>query len=176
VIPLFIGLTLVNLLGLCTAAGLGYAAKAGYPVGSWHVLAGALAALVCCAVHCVVFTYFAATAKWVQHAIAVKHLDPLLAAPTRSFKAQAFPAALLAMACTFAVAVLGAGADNYHGAWSRWHHAFAIGAFAVNLAAAVVEFGAVSRNGKLIDGVLARIAAAPAAADGVAGKEVPSPE
>src|SRR6476469_468297 len=121
-IPLFVGLTLVNLIGLGTAAGLGYAAKAGYPVGSWHVLAGALAALVCCAVHCVVFTYFAATAKWVQHAINVKRLDPLLAAPTRSFKAQAFPAALLAMALTFVAAVCGAGADNFRGSWQPWHH------------------------------------------------------
>jgi hypothetical protein len=158
-IPLFIGLTLVNLIGLGTAAGLGYAARAGYPVGSWHVLAGALAALVCCGVHCVVFTYFVATAKWVQHAIAVKQLDPLLAAPTRSFKAQAFPAALLAMACTFVVAVLGAGADNYQGAWPRWHHAFALATFAVNVAAAAVELRAISRNGRLIDGVLARIGA-----------------
>src|SRR5678815_2815760 len=150
-IPLFIGLTLVNLIGLAVAAGLGYAAKSGYPVGSWHVLAGALAALVCCAVHCVVFTYFVATAKWVQHAVAVKRLDPLLAAPTRSFKAQAFPAALLAMACTIIVAVLGAGADNYQGAWPRWHHAFALAAFAVNVAAAGVELRAIARNGRLID-------------------------
>jgi len=156
-IPLFVGLTLVNLIGLGTAAGLGYAAKAGYPVGSWHVLAGALAALVCCAVHCVVFTYFAATAKWVQHAIAVKHLDPQLAAPTRSFKAQAFPAAMLAIACSFLVAFLGAGADNYQGAWPRWHHGFAIATFAVNVVAAAVEFRAIARNGRLIDGVLERI-------------------
>jgi hypothetical protein len=76
-IPLFIGLTLVNLLGLGTAAALGYAAKAGHPVGPWHVLSGALATLTCCAVHCVVFTYFAATSKWVRHAIEVKGLDPL---------------------------------------------------------------------------------------------------
>lgn len=159
-IPLFIGLTLVNLIGLGTAAALGYAAKAGHPVGPWHVLAGALAALVCCAVHCVVFTYFAATAKWVQHAIAVKHLDPALAAPTRSFKAQAFPAALLAMAATFAAAVMGAGADNFQGAWPRWHHAFALGSIVVNLLAAAVEYRAVSRNARLIDGVLERVSAA----------------
>jgi len=158
-IPLFIGLTLVNLLGLGAAAALGYAAKAGYPVGSWHVLAGALAALVCCAVHCVVFTYFAATAKWVQHAITVKRLDPALAAPTRSFKAQAFPAALLAMAATFVAAVLGAGADNFQGAWPRFHHVFAVGTLAVNVIAAAVEYRAVARNGRLIDGILARVGA-----------------
>ena len=61
-IPLFIGLTLVNLLGLAAAGALGYAAKRGYAVGPWHVLAGAMAAIICVAVHCVVFTYFAATA------------------------------------------------------------------------------------------------------------------
>lgn len=159
-IPLFIGLTLVNLIGLGAAAALGYAAKAGYAVGPWHVLAGALAALACCGVHCVVFTYFAATAKWVQHAIAVKGLDPLLAAPTRSFKAQAFPAALLAMAATFLAAVAGAGADNYQGAWSRCHHALAVGTIAVNLLAAAVEFRAIARNGRLIDGILARVGVA----------------
>src|SRR6478736_370546 len=107
-IPLFLGLTLVNLIGLCTAAALGYAAKSGYPAGSWHVLAGALAALVCCAVHCVVFTYFVATAKWVQHAITSRQLDPNFIEPTRSFRRQAFPAAMFAMAITFAVAILGA--------------------------------------------------------------------
>ena len=156
-IPLFIGLTLANLVGLGTAAALGYAAGAGYAVGPWHVLSGALAALLCCAVHCVVFTYFAATAKWVQHAIAVKHLDPLLASPTRSFKAHAFPAALAAMAVTFAAAVAGAGADNFQGAWPAWHHALAVSTFVVNLLAAVVEFRAISRNGRLIDGVLERV-------------------
>lgn len=156
-IPLFIGLTLVNLIALGTAAALGYAAKAGHAVGASHVLAGALATLVCCAVHCVVFTYFVATAKWVQHAIAVKNLDPALAAPTRSFKAQAFPAALLAMSTTFLAAVMGAGSDNFGGAWPRWHHAFAIGAVVVNVLAAAVEFRAIGRNGRLIDGVLARI-------------------
>ena len=159
-IPLFVGLTLVNLLGLAAAAALGYAAKGGYAVGPWHVLSGALAALACCGVHCVVFTYFAATAKWVQHAIEVKRLDPLLAAPTRSFKAQAFPAAVLAMASTFFAAVLGAGADNYQGAWPLWHHGSAVGAFVVNLLVAGVEYRAIARNGRLIDGVLDRVAAA----------------
>ena len=161
-IPLFIGLTLVNLLGLCAAAALGYAAKAGHAVGPWHVLSGALAALACVAVHCVVFTYFAATAKWVRHAIEVKRLDPRLAAPTGSFKAQAFPAALLAMAASFAAAVLGAGADNYRGGWSAAHHAAAVGAIAVNLLVAAIEYRAISRNGRLIDEVLAKVAAATA--------------
>ena len=158
-IPLFIGLTLVNLIGLGAAGALGYASRAGYAVGPWHILAGAMAALICCGVHCVVFTYFVATAKWVQHAIAVKQLDPGLIAPTRSFKAQAFPAALLAMAITFITAVAGAAADNYPGRWHAWHHALAVASLVTNVLVALVEYRAIDRNGRLIDCVLARIGA-----------------
>jgi hypothetical protein len=158
-IPLFIGLTLVNLLSLGAAAGLGYAARRGYAVAPWHILAGALAALTCCAVHCVVFTYFIATAKWVRHAVTVKSLDPALVSPTRSFKAQAFPAAMAAMAVVFATAVCGAAADNYHGRWHAWHHALAVASLAVNLLVALLEYRAIDRNGRLIDGVLATIGA-----------------
>src|SRR5436305_14155363 len=79
-IPLFLGLTALNLLCLGTAAALGYA-YGGTPRGGQHILAGAVATLVCCGVHCVGFTYFVATAKWVRHAIDVPGLVPSLAAP-----------------------------------------------------------------------------------------------
>src|SRR5688500_17582785 len=156
-LPLFLGFTLVNLLGLGLAGYFGYTRPAGSAVDSPHRLAGALAALTCCAVHCVVFTYFVATAKWVRHAVMVKRLDPSLLTPTRSFKAQAFPAALAAMAATFLAAVAGAAADNYPGPWRAVHHAAALAAIAVNLAAAAFEGRAVVRNGRLIDGVLTKI-------------------
>lgn len=159
-IPLFLGLTIVNLLGLVATVALGYLrANNDAAAASRHILFGALATIVCCGVHCVVFTYFVATAKWVQHAITVKRLDPALAQPTRSFKAQAFPAALLAMAAVFAAAVMGAAADNYAGPWPDRHRAAAWVAVAVNLIVAVVEFRAIARNGRLIDDVLARIGA-----------------
>jgi len=152
-IPLFIGLSLVNLLCLSVAMLLGYYAP--QSERGMHILAGTLATLVCCGVHCVVFTYFIATAKWVQHAIVVKKLDPALVEPTRSFKMQAFPAALAAMASVFAAAVLGAARDNY-GTPKWWHHAAAIGAVMVNVAVAFIEYRAIARNGQLIDTVLAR--------------------
>jgi hypothetical protein len=163
VIPLFVGLTLVNLLGLFAAGALGYAARAGYAVGPWHILAGAMASLTCCGVHCVVFTYFAATAKWAQHAITVKQLDPALARPTRSFKALAFPAAIAGIAIVFLTAFAGAAADNYHGPWHAVHHALAVISLATNVVVAFVEYRAIARNGRLIDGILERIASQPAA-------------
>src|SRR5437773_6655485 len=153
-IPLFVGLSLVNLLCLGVTMALGYWA----PPASrgLHILAGALATLVCCGVHCIVFTYFIATAKWVQHAVTVKQLDPELTRPTRSFKMQAFPAALAAMTIVFAAAVTGAARDNY-GIARIWHHGFAILAVVTNFAVAVVEYRAIARNGRLIDGILQQI-------------------
>jgi hypothetical protein len=78
-IPLFLGLTAFNLLALSVATTLGYGVSFGRNWASYHQLAGALAAIACCGVHCVVFTYFIATAKWIQHAVTVKKLDPALA-------------------------------------------------------------------------------------------------
>ena len=156
-IPLFIGLTGFNLLCLSITTALGYAVMfAGPKYAAYHQLAGSLSAVACCAVHCVVFTYFIATAKWVQHAIEVKHLDQQLAAPTRSFKAQAFPSAILAMLIVFIAAVVGVATFSY-GIRPIWHHALAWISVVVNLLVAVVEYRAIARNGALIDSILGRI-------------------
>ena len=155
-LSLFLGLTTANLLFLLAAAGLGYAGLSSPAARAYHPLAGALAALAAVAVHCVVFTYFIATAKWVQHAIAVKQLDPALAAPTRSFKAQAFPAALGAIAAVFIAAVVGAITDAY-GRDPAVHHLLSIAAIAVNIAVAPIEYRAIARNAALIDAILERI-------------------
>jgi hypothetical protein len=163
-IALFLSLTLFNLLFLAAATALGYGVMLGHrDLATFHQLAGALATLVCCGVHCVVFTYFVATAKWVQHAVSVKQLDASLIAPTRSFKAQAFPAALLAMSVVFLTAVVGAATFSY-GLRPLVHHALAIAALLINLACAAVEYRAIARNGALIDRILALISplAAPA--------------
>lgn len=155
-IPLFVGITLVNLIALAATCALGYAVHAGHDLGPYHQLAGVLATLACCATHCIVFTYFIATAKWLQHAIAVKQLDPALAEPTRSFKKQAFPAALIAMTTTFLAAVSGAITFSYRIA-PITHHAIALAALVINLLVALVEYRAISHNGRLIDDVLRRI-------------------
>jgi hypothetical protein len=160
-IPLFLGLTLVNLLMLGVATALGYVV--GRDPARWspyHQLSGVLAAMTCVAVHCVVFTYFVATAKWVQHAVAVKGLDPSLAAPTRSFKSQAFPAALIAMAVVFVTAVTGAATFSGYFRSAAVHHGLAVTSLVVNALVAVIECRAIARNGALIDGILARVAPA----------------
>jgi hypothetical protein len=159
-IPLFLGITALNLLCLTAAAALGYAGIYHPHLKQYHQLLGVVAAITCCGVHCIVFTYFMATAKWVQHAITVKQLDPALAAPTRSFKAQAFPAALSSIATVFLTAFVGAATLSYEFR-GLWHHALALLALAVNLTAAFIEYRAILRNGALIDGLLSRISPEP---------------
>ena len=157
-IPLFIGLTVFNLLMLGVTTGLGYVVhRDPLRFSPYHQLAGVLATIACVAVHCVVFTYFIATAKWVQHAVSVKHLDPALAAPTRSFKAQAFPAALLAMAVVFVTAVTGAATFSGYFRSTTVHHTLAVTSLVINALVAVVELRAIARNGRLIDEILARV-------------------
>jgi len=156
-IPLFVGVTIVNLLALTTAALIGYLSAHGHAdLKSWHLLIGVLATFICIAAHCIVFTYFIATAKWVQHAVNVKHLDAALTEPTRSFRAQAFPAALLAIAITFATAIMGAAHDSYL-TRGVWHWGLALVALAVNVLVAAIEYRAIDRNGRLIDRILAQI-------------------
>jgi hypothetical protein len=156
-IRLFLGLTIFNLLCLSITSALGYGVMfAGARYASYHQLAGSLSAVCCCAVHCVVFTYFIATAKWVQHAIEVKQLDPSLVTPTRSFKAQAFPAAILAMAIVFVTAIVGVATFSYR-IHPMWHHVMAWVSLLVNVGVAVVEYRAIARNGELIDSILRRI-------------------
>ena len=157
-IRLFIGLTLVNLLMLGVATALGYVVpRDPLRFSPYHQLAGVLATITCVAVHCVVFTYFIATAKWVQHAVSFKRLAPGLATPTRSFKAQAFPAALSAMAVVFVTAITGAATFNGYFRSATVHHALAIASLVVNALVALIELRAIARNGRLIDGILAQI-------------------
>jgi uncharacterized membrane protein len=157
-IPLFLGLTVSNLTALLAAIGMGYyaAGHAGAHAGSargWHTLAGAMTLMLCIAVHCVVFTYFIATTKWIQHAVSVKGLDDAFAAPARSFRRRAFGAALASMLMVFLTAVLGAAVDTRLAA-GVWHHLLALAAFGVNLGAAGVEYVAIAGNGRLIDRIL----------------------
>jgi hypothetical protein len=157
-IPLFLGLTIANLTALLLTIALGYAGVAG--IGSlraWHMLSGAITVLLCIGVHCVVFTYFIATAKWIQHAVTVKGLEESFTSPTRSFKAQAFPAALCAMGSVFITAMFGAATDN-HMVATVWHHLIALGAVGVNLGASIIEYAAIERNGRLIDSILTEAA------------------
>ena len=171
-IHLFLGLTLANLIALSTAAALGYISTDGRS-GPWHILAGLFAALLCVAVHCVVFTYFIATAKWIKHAISVRQLDPALSHPTRSFKAMALPAVMLSILTTLLAAALGAITDSYQ-LDPIYHHMTVLLMLAINLLSAPIELLAIRRNGLLIDQILALVGQTFLSATGEGAGAVPS--
>jgi divalent metal cation (Fe/Co/Zn/Cd) transporter len=155
-IGLFLILTILNLLCLLGTAVLGYGTSLTSEWSAYHQLAGALATICCCAVHCVVFTYFIATAKWIQHAVTVKKLSTEHVGPTRSFKAQAFPAALFAMASVFGAAIIGVITFSYH-INPRWHQLTSIAAIVINAGVAWIEYRAIRRNGQLVNCILDEI-------------------
>src|SRR5438046_320880 len=145
-ILLFLGLMLANFTCLIIVSFLGY----GGP-GPGHRLFGALAAIVCVGVHCVVFTYFIATGRWIAHAIWIKQLEPTLAAPTRPLRKAAFAAALSMMTLAILTAIIGAAVDNQYLS-PPWHQVLAILLLAGNILAGLVEFHAIRGNGLVIDG------------------------
>jgi hypothetical protein len=155
-IPLFLILTIINLICLLGTAVLGYGNSVASEWSGFHQLAGALATICACAVHCVVFTYFIATAKWIQHAVSVKKLSTTHIEPTRSFKAQAFPAAIIAMFSVFLAAVIGVATFSYH-LRPIYHLVTAIAAIVINGLVALIEYRAICRNAALIDNILAQI-------------------
>src|SRR3954470_17441719 len=128
---LFLGLMLANFACLIATAVVGYGGWM-----HWHRLFGALAALVCCGVHCVVFTYFIATGKWIEHAILVKQLDPAIAEPTGPLRRGAFAAALSVITLAIATAIVGAAVDNQYLS-PAWHHLMAMVLLAGNVPAAI---------------------------------------
>ena len=154
-IALFLGLMLANFVCLIATAVVGYTGAM-----HWHRLFGALAAIVCCGVHCVVFTYFIATGKWIEHAILVKGLLTNLALGTRPLRRGAFAAALSIITLAIATAIVGAAVDNLYLS-PIWHHVLSMVLLAGNLGAAIVEYRCIRDNGLLIDDILARINATP---------------
>jgi hypothetical protein len=148
---LFLGLMLANFICLIATAIVGYAGMA-----AWHRLFGALASIVCVGVHCVVFTYFIASGRWIAHAIWIKQLEPSLAAPTRPLRKAAFASALTVITLAIATAIIGAAVDNQYLA-PPWHQTLAILLLAANVLAGLIQFHAIRGNGMVIDGILARI-------------------
>jgi len=148
---LFLGLMLANFVCLIATVVVGYA-----ELLHWHRLFGALAGIVCCAVHCVVFTYFIATGKWIEHAILVKQLDPALAAPLFLGDSAAFAAALSVITLAIATPIVGAAVDNLYLS-PPWHHVMAMVLLAGNVLAAIIEYRCIRDNGLVIDDILARV-------------------
>jgi hypothetical protein len=134
---------------------------------AWHMVSGLVTGVFTLLVHCLIFTYFLGTGRWVKEVARAYQLpdDPLPKA-TREFKRTAFPPALFAMLTVIATIASGAGAQTASESW--WglsHPILAVAALAINGWAYVIEYRTVAANGVVMDQVMAEVEARQQAAE-----------
>ena len=126
---------------------------------AWHMVSGMISAVFTLLVHCLIFTYFLGTGRWVKEVAGAYHLpDEPWPKLTREFKRRAFPPALFAMLSVIAAVASGAGAQTASESWWSWSHpVLAILALVINGWAYVVEYRTVAANSGVMDHVMAEV-------------------
>lgn len=155
---IFLTLASVNAIALLMAYTLGWWSKlTGGDVYVLHFLLGLFTAIGTLLTHCLIFTYFLGTGRWVKEVTLAYDLpDEPWHKRTRELKRATFPPALAAMLITIATAAGGAGAQLQ--AWP-WQVHFALGTVTliVNLWAFRLEYRNVTLNAATLDEVLREV-------------------
>jgi phosphoglycerol transferase MdoB-like AlkP superfamily enzyme len=118
-----------------------------------HFLCGLFTAVATLLVHCLIFTYFLGTGRWVREVTLAYDLpDEPLYKTTRVLKRKTFPPALFAMLSVIAVAAAGGGRQLQD--WPYQIHLYgAVGAIVLNFWAYWVEIRDIRRNEDILAGV-----------------------
>jgi hypothetical protein len=124
------------------------------PTYQIHFLLGLFSAICTLLVHCIIFTYFLGTGRWVKEVGQAYGLpDDPWPKLTRELKRATFPPALFAMLITIATAAAGTGSQLR--VWEWWvHGSLAVITLAVNGWAFTVEYRNVTTNAGVIEAVL----------------------
>jgi hypothetical protein len=155
---IFITLAAAVALALLATFALGCASRfVSHDLYMIHFNLGLFAALGTLLVHCLIFTYFLGTGRWVKEvALAYSMPDRPWPKLTRELKRKTFPPALFAMLITIATAAAGAGAQVEVWHWLV-HASLALATLAVNFWAFGVEYRNVGINACAIEAVMAEI-------------------
>lgn len=160
-IPLFLGLSVANVAVLCVVFGLGLGAvdAEGGATGPYaqHVAMGIAAGFLATGTHLATYTYFMATARWLQAATDKAGLDERrFVFPALERKKRALKVVMVALSVTMLTMFAGGGADPTAHPWfpGGLHLMLAVAAVGVNLIAAWVEFGLIRQQGAVMDEVL----------------------
>ena len=122
-----------------------------------HFVIGLCTALGILLVHCIIFTYFLGTGRWVKEVtLAYRLPDVPWHKSTRELKRATFPPALFAMLIAIATAAAGAGAQLQAWHWSI-HAMAALLTLLINFWAFGVEYRNVTANAGVILEVLAEV-------------------
>jgi hypothetical protein len=155
---LFRILAILNLLALVVTFAFG-AASAFWDHDLFlpHFTLGLFTAIGTLLVHCLIFTYFLGTGRWVKEVgLAYRLPDGDLPLKTRELKRTTFPPALFAMLITIATAAAGQG--HFLLAWPWYlHGALAVVTLAVNLWAFRIELRHLADNARVLDAVMAEV-------------------
>lgn len=162
--PLFLGLTIANLLLLAIVFGLGFFAidtqHGATGVYSYHISLAIAAGMMVLLTHLAFYTYFMATSKWLAAASDKANL-PMgrYAVPAFAAKRRAMHVAMTAIVLTMLAMFAGAAADPTVRPWwpGEVHMLAAILAITANVFCAWIEFGMIQSQGRLMDGALAEL-------------------
>jgi hypothetical protein len=152
---LFRTLAVLNILALLLTFAVGTASKFwDHELYLPHFTLGLFTALGTLLVHCLIFTYFLGTGRWVKEVgLAYRLADEGLPRQTRELKRSTFPPALFAMLITIAMSAAGAGARLREWPWYV-HGTLALITLAVNVWAFRVELRHLAVNGRILDAVM----------------------
>src|SRR4051812_36733749 len=122
-----------------------------------HFYLGLSTVLVILLVHCLIFTYFLGTGRWVKEVgLAYSLPDEPLPKLTRELKRQTFPPALFSMLIVIATAAAGAGAQLQAWPWEV-HGSLAVLTLLINFWAYRIEYRNLAANVRVIDEVLREV-------------------
>jgi hypothetical protein len=143
--------------GLGLASKLYAGVKTGHPTFWLHFLAGLSAAMFTLLVHCLIFTYFLGTGRWVKEVkLAYDLPDYPLPRLTRDLKRRVFPPALFAMLTAIATGAAGAAAQVEVWRWEI-HATLATLTLLVNLWAFRIEYRCLQINVGVLDEVMGEV-------------------
>jgi hypothetical protein len=160
----FLTLAVTNALALLVTFALGGWSKltAGLqdpasPAYLLHFLFGLFTAVGTLLTHCLIFTYFLGTGRWVKEVTLAYDLpDAPWHKRTRDLKRATFPPALAAMLITIATAAGGAGAQLQAWPWPV-HFALALATLVINVWAFRLEYRNVRENAGILEAVLREV-------------------
>jgi hypothetical protein len=161
---IFTRLAAVNALLLLLSFGLGVASKlrAGVlhpddPIYWYHFLAALSAEVLTLLVHCLIFTYFLGTGRWVKEVkLAYDLPDEPLPKLTRDLKRRVFPPALYAMLTAIATGMAGAAAQVQVTPWLL-HASLATLTLVVNVWAFRIEYQCLQTNVQVLNDVMSEV-------------------
>ncbi len=143
--------------GFGVASKLSAGAKTGHPTFWFHFLLGLAAAMMTLLVHCLIFTYFLGTGRWVKEVkLAYDLPDAPLPRLTRDLKRRVFPPALFAMLAAIATGAAGAAAQVEAWPWEI-HATLATLTLFVNLWAFRLEYRCLQTNIGVLDDVMREV-------------------